>query len=671
MDAPEASPPFFPWKLVIKAGDADTREPPSSEQDQELERLGWSLADDGEWLAHLASGWLCNPSEKVFFHAEKSLLVAADISDFLKEDAAEAAAGAASSRGSQPGAEGPDSLDPLVEGCNEDDLPESDEESEIVLDLEDDLDAATFQKKARIPNCEDRFVTRAGLPLGVVAGDTEALCYFTAIYDGHAGSDCADYAAAHLHKNLLSSYRQLYRTVQRRREEELQKQGGGKRRKLQATQWLQQLNQSTHPLRPEERRLSVEMEALVRSCFSAFSLTDKNYLGLSENALTQDAGSTACAAIFFGPDEQGVLQLVTAHAGDSRAVLCRDGQALRLTEDHKPNSALERKRIEAAGGQVVSVQGVWRVLASDARGGRTVGLSTSRALGDLALKKPKPLVISNPTVHVYTLHFDKDAFLVLASDGIFEVLSDEEVVSLILSRLPPTPQAASQLVVDEAVARGGTDDKTCTVIYFKWRKDLFPQKSEEGEAAFTGQPDSPGAESEQRTQRTEISVAEARANLEKQMRKAGAPEGAGGPRKAGSDGEKDESIEGDKEADYEGLDSHAAKKEKAEEARGDGDAAAETPEAATTEMETQNPPEAADAEVYPGSKGVRSSGLEEIAAISTGLDVEALIRKRKRELQKEAEEAAAAAAAAAEAAEEDFDIFGGAPAASPKESDSD
>ena len=72
--------------------------------------------------------------------------------------------------------------------------------------------------------------------------------------------------------------------------------------------------------------------------------------------------------------------------------------------------------------QVASIQGVWRVFALDSRKNRTFGLSTARALGDLALKKPKPLVISNPTVHVYTLHFDRDAFLVSVSWLLFESL---------------------------------------------------------------------------------------------------------------------------------------------------------------------------------------------------------------------------------------------------------
>ena len=41
--------------------------------------------------------------------------------------------------------------------------------------------------------------------------------------------------------------------------------------------------------------------------------------------------------------------LYAAHAGDSRAVLCRGGSALRLTEDHKPNLPAERERVESAG----------------------------------------------------------------------------------------------------------------------------------------------------------------------------------------------------------------------------------------------------------------------------------------------------------------------------------
>lgn len=39
-------------------------------------------------------------------------------------------------------------------------------------------------------------------------------------------------------------------------------------------------------------------------------------------------------------------QLYAAHCGDTRAVMSRNGEALRLTEDHKPNLPRERKRVE-------------------------------------------------------------------------------------------------------------------------------------------------------------------------------------------------------------------------------------------------------------------------------------------------------------------------------------
>ena len=41
-----------------------------------------------------------------------------------------------------------------------------------------------------------------------------------------------------------------------------------------------------------------------------------------------------------------------ANIGDSRAVLCRGGKAMDLSEDHKPEDAKEKKRIMAAGGKV-------------------------------------------------------------------------------------------------------------------------------------------------------------------------------------------------------------------------------------------------------------------------------------------------------------------------------
>lgn len=66
------------------------------------------------------------------------------------------------------------------------------------------------------------------------------------------------------------------------------------------------------------------------------------------------AGCTAVVAVVKG------AELWVANAGDSRAVLCRGGHALALSEDHKPQSESERNRITAAGGFVSDVGGVSR-----------------------------------------------------------------------------------------------------------------------------------------------------------------------------------------------------------------------------------------------------------------------------------------------------------------------
>lgn len=66
------------------------------------------------------------------------------------------------------------------------------------------------------------------------------------------------------------------------------------------------------------------------------------------------------------------MQLYVANLGDSRAVLCSNGRAVAMSEDHKPNREDERRRIEALGGRVIHY-GTWRVEGI---------LAVSRAIGD-------------------------------------------------------------------------------------------------------------------------------------------------------------------------------------------------------------------------------------------------------------------------------------------------
>ena len=73
-----------------------------------------------------------------------------------------------------------------------------------------------------------------------------------------------------------------------------------------------------------------------------------------QTPILMQAGCTAVVAVVKGNE------LWVANAGDSRAVLCRGGQALALSEDHKPQSETERNRITAAGGFVSDVGGVSR-----------------------------------------------------------------------------------------------------------------------------------------------------------------------------------------------------------------------------------------------------------------------------------------------------------------------
>ncbi|XP_072954636.1 probable protein phosphatase 2C 68 [Typha angustifolia] len=116
-------------------------------------------------------------------------------------------------------------------------------------------------------------------------------------------------------------------------------------------------------------------------------------------------GSTAVVAMV------ACDRILVANCGDSRAVLSRDGEAIPLSDDHKPDRPDELARIEAAGGRVIFVNGA-----------RVHGiLAMSRALGDKYLK---PEVISDPDIKIVE-RTNKDECLIIASDGLWDVIPND------------------------------------------------------------------------------------------------------------------------------------------------------------------------------------------------------------------------------------------------------
>ena len=111
---------------------------------------------------------------------------------------------------------------------------------------------------------------------------------------------------------------------------------------------------------------------------------------------------------------------ICANAGDSRVILSKmDGSVVPLSEDHKPDNPGELARIEAGGGYVAE--------------GRVCGnLSLSRAFGDFHYKQnvkkdyKNQLITVDPEIITVDRKPDEDDFLVLACDGIWDCLDNEE-----------------------------------------------------------------------------------------------------------------------------------------------------------------------------------------------------------------------------------------------------
>ncbi|KAF5726141.1 abscisic acid insensitivity 1B [Tripterygium wilfordii] len=261
---------------------------------------------------------------------------------------------------------------------------------------------------------------------------TQQNAHFFGVYDGHGGSQVANYCRDRVHSALAEEIEFV----------------------------KQSLNDGS---------IKVGCQEQWRKAFTnCFVKVDAEVGGKANNepVAPETVGSTAVVAIICSS------HIIVANCGDSRAVLCRGKEPMALSVDHKPNREDEYARIEAAGGKVIQ----WN-------GHRVFGvLAMSRSIGDRYLK---PSIIPDPEV-TFIARAKEDECLILASDGLWDVMTNEEACDLARKRIlvwhkkngvtlshergegiDPAAQAAAEYLSNRALQKGSKDNITVIVVDLK------------------------------------------------------------------------------------------------------------------------------------------------------------------------------------------------------------
>ena len=241
------------------------------------------------------------------------------------------------------------------------------------------------------------------------------MSHWFAVFDGHGGKRAAAWAHSHLAGNLLGEIA------------------------AQAT-----------PSKQQQQQQQAASSALDAAVVASFQRTDADFLKYAAARGIPDGSTAVTCMIQQGKPPRSERRLLVANLGDSRCVMVRtDGSALALSSDHKPNRPDERARVQAAGGQVIYV-GCWRVQGD---------LAVSRAFGDAHLKKYG--VSATPELSAFAIG-PRDAFLVLASDGLWDVVDEQQCASSV----PRASDAlgAARALAELASVRGSMDNITVLVV---------------------------------------------------------------------------------------------------------------------------------------------------------------------------------------------------------------
>lgn len=145
-------------------------------------------------------------------------------------------------------------------------------------------------------------------------------------------------------------------------------------------------------------------------------------------------GSTATTVIIWRNPKTNKKFLQCANLGDSTSFLIRNGRSMIISEDHKLSVASERQRIINMG------------VALTADQTRLCGLAVARAFGDIFPKSEKCGITAEPFISACIELSKSDTTIILASDGLWDIVPDGQKAYEIIKNIKNPADAAKQLI---------------------------------------------------------------------------------------------------------------------------------------------------------------------------------------------------------------------------------
>jgi len=193
-----------------------------------------------------------------------------------------------------------------------------------------------------------------------------------------------------------------------------------------------------------------------------FMKTEKEFENVSlENNIHGGVGTTACVCLIVHQT------LFVANLGDSAAILCRNQQPVILTNSHTVQHPAERERIQRLGGVIQNGR-----LGHPLWNPCVVHIGVTRAIGDFYFKSHEWTqgklsgLIAEPEIVKVPLTTD-DTFLLIASDGFWDVVSPAEAVYFTKNQCQNRLDVICQELIELALKRSTLDNTTVLLIRLK------------------------------------------------------------------------------------------------------------------------------------------------------------------------------------------------------------